>query len=361
MYDETKVTDNYGDYGGNDLWVEGKQHITGELIFEDGSKAPVANQAAGSDEDVNALLIKLKEGGIMVKDAYSGTVSAKKCPSTDAMPTAETKANSSHIKSVAISGDILTITLNCKVSDLAVADHGAWGKHKWIGFGITSGFESVVGLRFKDDTGATATLTADDAGEATTVGLSAGDFVLYIKTDDPKYMKGEKFFVLSKPGVANKKIIMKVVEDITLEEFIVAPDELESSDPENKYPNEDNIATVTLDATNETLICIKLKNGVTFNDLDNAAVETGDGPHKWCGALIETGVSGCKLASVNGIVVVPTEVAGTFRVYLPAEREQFRLTGTATTGLDSAAKLYFSADGYEDATYSIGVGLYSQF
>ncbi len=65
---------------------------------------------------------------------------------------------------------------------------------------------------FTDDTGAQSTLGADDATEATALGLSAGDFVLYIKADQESYLSGKKTFVLSGLGMKRTVFTMKIVE-----------------------------------------------------------------------------------------------------------------------------------------------------
>ena len=212
---KTIVPKNYTTDGG-DRWV-----IGGTLEFEEGASLsgfPGAenmtpketNTAADIRADLNALITKLKNAGVMVPDAWNVSVLA--CPTPAAMPTVETAANSGHA-TVSIDGTAITITLDCKVEDLAVADHGeTWGKHRWLGFGIRTGLASVTGIRFVDDTGAAATLSADDATEASALGLSAGDFVLYIKADQVAYMAGEKYFTLWANGYAETKYTMQIVE-----------------------------------------------------------------------------------------------------------------------------------------------------
>lgn len=207
---------NYSEQGGDVL------HIGGELIFDQGAKfggGPIPNQAAespGSDTvakvrtSLNALLTKLKDAGLMVGDAWSVSVLA--CPTPAAMPTEETATNSGHA-TVTIDGTEITITLDCEVKDLAVANHGdTWGKHKWLGFGVRTGLASVAGVKFTDDTGASATLGDSDAAEATALGLSAGDFVLYIKADDPEYLLGAKYFKLWASSYEETEFRMKIVE-----------------------------------------------------------------------------------------------------------------------------------------------------
>lgn len=155
----------------------------------------------------------MKNAGIMIPDEWSVSVLA--CPTPAAMPTAETAANSAQA-TVTIDGTAITIILNCKVSDLADADHGStWGVHKWLGFGVRTGLDAITGVKFTDDTGASATLGADDATEATALGLSAGDFVLYIKAEDVAYLTGGKSFTLQADNYAKTKYTMKIVEATT--------------------------------------------------------------------------------------------------------------------------------------------------
>lgn len=206
---------NYTEQGGD------VTHIGGTLLFDNGGKIEGFPGAAnmkpkttntGTDirADLNALIVALKNAGVMIPDAWNVSVLA--CPTPSAMPTDETASNSGHA-TVTISGDEITITLNCEVDDLSDANHGAtWGVHKWLGFGVRTGLGSVVGVKFTDDTGAEATLADGDASEATALGLSAGDFVLYIKAEDEKYLTGDKSFTLWANGYAVTTFKMKIVE-----------------------------------------------------------------------------------------------------------------------------------------------------
>ena len=196
-------------------------HIGGVLEFGEGAslsgfpgadnlKPKTTNTAGDIRSDLNALIVKLKNANLMTPDAWNVSVLA--CPTPSAMPTDETAANSGHA-TVSIDGTAITITLNCEVKDLADADHGeTWGKHKWLGYGVRTGLGSVEGVRFTDDTGASATLAQGDATEATSLGLSAGDFVLYIKAEDVKYLTAEKSFTLWADGMAETTFTMQVVE-----------------------------------------------------------------------------------------------------------------------------------------------------
>ena len=212
---------NYTEQGGE------VTHIGGKLVFEEGgsiagfpgaaNQEPVTgNQVKDVKDAFNALLIGLKNAGIMVPDSWNVSVLA--CPTPAAMPTSETTANSGHA-TVTIDGTEITITLNCKVSELADANHGeTWGKHKWLGFGVRTGLGSVVGMKFTDDTGASVTLSSADADEAATLGLTTpGDFVLYIKAEQAGYLTGEKHFTLKADGYAETTFTMKIVEPTTQE------------------------------------------------------------------------------------------------------------------------------------------------
>ena len=213
-------TKNYTEQGGD------VTHIGGKLVFDEGGSIAgfpgaenfvpkTTNTGADIRSDLNTLIKKLKDAGIMIPDEWNVSVLA--CPTPASMPTSETAANSGHA-TVTIDGTEITITLNGKVSELANANHGeTWGTHKWLGFGVRTGLGSVVGVKFTDDTGASAMLSADDATEATALGLSAGDFVLYIKAEQAGYLTGEKYFTLKADGYAETTFTMKIVEPSTQE------------------------------------------------------------------------------------------------------------------------------------------------
>ena len=213
-------TKNYTEQGGD------VTHIGGKLVFDEGGSIAgfpgaenfvpkTTNTGADIRSDLNTLIKKLKDAGIMIPDEWNVSVLA--CPTPASMPTSETAANSGHA-TVTIDGTEITITLNCKVSELANANHGeTWGTHKWLGFGVRTGLGSVVGVKFTDDTVASTTLSADDATEASALDLSAGDFVLYIKAEQAGYLTGEKYFTLKADGYAETTFTMKIVEPTTQE------------------------------------------------------------------------------------------------------------------------------------------------
>lgn len=205
---------NYSTDGGDTLVIGGK------LIVEDGAEIDglstaaqldnVAECAATSIAEVrtflNGILTDAKNKGVMKPDTWG--VSVKAVPGgTAQMPTPETIANSAHA-TVSIEGTEITIALDCKVSELADANHGeTWGTHKWLGFGIDTGLASIVGVKFND-----TALTSADADEAEDLGLSAGEFVLYIRAEEPEFMIDGKSFTLWTSGYAKTPFIMKITE-----------------------------------------------------------------------------------------------------------------------------------------------------
>ena len=212
-------TKNYSCEGGNVL------HIGGRLEFgEDGSLSnfPAAANVADTTGDatanaavIKAMLISLKNAGLMAGDDWNVSFKTATGASMHDLPTAETLANSQKVTGITLGDDnVITMTLNCEVDDLGDADHGgAWGEHKWIGFGVTTGLASVVGVKFtqtNDGDPTVVTLTSADAGEASDVGLSAGDFVLYIKAE--KVVDGGISFMLGYDGYANTEFKLMIEE-----------------------------------------------------------------------------------------------------------------------------------------------------
>lgn len=206
---------NYTEQGAEKTVIDGEIVINGKMTLGEGvAAANVAESTAATvtalKDDFNALLLALKNAGIVTADAWNVSVLA--CPTPAAMPTEETASNSAHA-TFSIADNLITVALDCEVADLEDANHGeTWGTHKWLGFGVRSGLASVAGIKFTDDTGATATLTSGDASEASTLGLSAGDFVLYIKAEDPEYLAGAKWFTLWYSGKAVTKFRLKITE-----------------------------------------------------------------------------------------------------------------------------------------------------
>lgn len=212
MYDETKVTSNYGDYDGHDWWVEGKLHVTGDIDFNGEPFMPVENLA--SDANVAILIAAMKAAGIMERDDWSD-FDATLVSTTSSLPTEEDISNVGHITDMDYEDGVITITLDCKADELEDADHGeAWGTHKWLAFAVDTGLATIKGVKFTDSTGASAVLGDDDIAEATALGIDAGGFVLYIKAEDKRYLaaNGGRKFMLEFTGMKTTVFAIKIVE-----------------------------------------------------------------------------------------------------------------------------------------------------
>ena len=203
-------TKNYSTDGGDTLVIGGKLVVGKGAQVEGMRAANMADSTASSytelKKDFNDLLTALKDGRLMAGDAWS--ISTKAVPGGSAqMPTPETISNSAHA-TVSYADGVITVALNCEVADLEDADHGeVWGTHKWLGFGVDTGLDSIVGVTYNG-----SELTQADATEASDLGLSAGDFVLYIKAEDPAYLTGEKSFVLDASAHDPIEIAIKITE-----------------------------------------------------------------------------------------------------------------------------------------------------
>ena len=182
--DQTIVTRNYFTDEGDTLVIGGK------LIVEEGAEvegldggggaaaenqsASTATAVAGLKNDFNALLIRLKDAGVMTPDEWNNT--ARLAPAlTDPIAAANNgKA------SVALEASVLTVTANVDELEESESSAPGQGTHKWIGLGIGTGLSSVALVRYNGEQ-----LTDADASEAVSVGLDQpGEFVLYIRADE---------------------------------------------------------------------------------------------------------------------------------------------------------------------------------
>ena len=207
------VSKNYNTDGGN------RTVIGGVLEFEDGAEvrnmpagsgsaagAAAENQAAstatavvGLKNDFNALLVKLKNAGIMTPDAWD--ISVRLAPALTDSVAAANNAKAS----VALADGVITVTAD--VDDLEESESSAPGQgiHKWIGLGIGTGLTSVVLAKYNG-----SQLTEADASEAVSVGLDqAGEFVLYIRADE--VVSTPKTITLQADGYGEQTLTITVV------------------------------------------------------------------------------------------------------------------------------------------------------
>lgn len=209
-------TKNYTEQGGD------VTHIGGKLVFDEGAEGVIPNQAAATGTSgtnaiaaVNTLLIKLKNSGLMTPDSWATPTVTKDINDTVAGH-ANRQANTNDISSVAVSGNIITITLSKKVSALKDFDGGnGWGVHKWLGIGIRPWTEAITGLYYNG-----VQLTAEDVAEAQSVGLSdTGYFVRWVAADlvlaGDNSQKSKSTFTLWADGFQKATYELKIVEPTT--------------------------------------------------------------------------------------------------------------------------------------------------
>lgn len=121
-------------------------------------------------------------------------------------------ANTAKISGVSIDGNVISITLSCKVSELNDFDgRGGWGTHKWLGIGLGAGIDDITDLVYNG-----SALSAEDVTEATNMGLSEGYFVRWVAADlvlagdDTQASKGT--FTLSSEGYAPRGFVLRIIE-----------------------------------------------------------------------------------------------------------------------------------------------------
>lgn len=206
------VSKNYNTDGGN------RTVIGGVLEFEDGAEVRnmpagsgsaagvAANQAAstatavaGLKNDFNALLVKLKNAGIMTPDAWD--ISVRLAP---ALTDSVAAANNSKA-SVALADGVITVTADVDALEASESSAPGQGTHKWIGLGIGTGLTSVALAKYNG-----SQLTEADASEAVSVGLDqAGEFVLYIRADE--VVSTPKTITLQADGYGEQTLTITVV------------------------------------------------------------------------------------------------------------------------------------------------------
>lgn len=206
------VSKNYNTDGGN------RTVIGGVLEFEDGAEVRnmpagsgsaagvAANQAAstatavaGLKNDFNALLVKLKNAGIMTPDAWD--ISVRLAP---ALTDSVAAANNSKA-SVALADGVITVTADVDTLEASESSAPGQGTHKWIGLGIGTGLTSVALAKYNG-----SQLTEADASEAVSVGLDqAGEFVLYIRADE--VVSTPKTITLQADGYGEQTLTITVV------------------------------------------------------------------------------------------------------------------------------------------------------
>jgi hypothetical protein len=172
-------TKNYTEQGGNKTVIGGILEIkegasvTG-LPSANNQATSTATTVAGVKDDFNALLLKLKDAGLMAPDV--GEFGVAKIPN----PTGDDLiANQSKVMAIGVDGDVITVVVS--VSELIAfpSSNPAQGTHKWVGMLITTGLADITAAKYNG-----SQLTSADAAEAAAVGGSAGDIVMWLKCDE---------------------------------------------------------------------------------------------------------------------------------------------------------------------------------
>ena len=172
-------TKNYTEQGGE------KTVIGGMLEIKEGASVtglPSAiNQAtstattvAGVKDDFNALLLKLKDSGLMTLDSWNVSVTKIPTPTGD-----DLTANQGKVTAITIEDGVITVAV--PVSELIAfpSSNPAQGTHKWVGMLITTGLLDITEVKYNG-----SQLITADATEAAAVGGSAGDIVMWLKCNE---------------------------------------------------------------------------------------------------------------------------------------------------------------------------------
>ena len=181
--DQTIVTKNYFTDEGDTLVIGGRLIVEegAEVEGLDGGGSAAENQPASTatavatlKNDFNALLIRLKNAGIMTPDEWN--ITARLAPAL----TDPVAASNNSKASIALEDGVLTVTADVNELEESESSAPGQGTHKWIGLGIGTGLASVALAKYNGEP-----LTDADASEAASVGLDQnGEFVLYIRADE---------------------------------------------------------------------------------------------------------------------------------------------------------------------------------
>ena len=204
------VTKNYSTDGG-DTWV-----IGGKLVIEDGAEveglngagqtggAAADNQAASNatavaalKNDFNALLIKLKNAGIMTPDTWNITAGLAPTPTEEVLVSNKEKA------SVSLEDGVVTVTVDVDELTESASSEPSQGTHKWLALEIGTGINDITEVKYNG-----SALTDQDVSDAQATGCATGSFVLYIKTEE--VAETPKTITLSADGYGETTITIQV-------------------------------------------------------------------------------------------------------------------------------------------------------
>lgn len=203
-------TKNYTEQGGEKTVIGGTLEIkegasvTG-LPSAPNQAASTATNVAGLKDDLNALLLKLKDTGLMKPDTWN--VSAANV--TTAL-SEDMTANQGKVESITFEDNVITVTVPVDELIAYESSNPAQGLHKWVGILITTGLPNITAVKYNG-----SQLTGTDATEAATVGGSAGDIVLWLKGDE--IVNTPKVFTLWASGYPEANFTVVIAEPETEE------------------------------------------------------------------------------------------------------------------------------------------------
>jgi hypothetical protein len=199
-------TKNYTEQGGEKTVIGGTLEIkegasvTGLPTLEN-QAASTASTVSALKDDYNALLIKLKDTGIMTPDSWTG-VSTKLCNAVEGNDLAE---NHSAVTSVTYENGVFTVSADTSAMTAFDSLNPTQGTHKWIGLLITTGRSDILTTKYNG-----YQLQAADVTEAKAVGGDDGDIILWLKCDEA--VETPKVFTLTSPGYEEKPFTVVITE-----------------------------------------------------------------------------------------------------------------------------------------------------
>ena len=134
----------------------------------------------------------------MVGDPWNISISLAPSPTEEVLVD-----NSAKVKKITFEDNVATLKVNVDALEESDSSEPGQGVHKWLPIAVNTGLASIVGAKYNS-----YTLTQGDADEATSVGIDAGGFVLYIKTEE--VAKNPTTFTLDADGYNPVEITIKI-------------------------------------------------------------------------------------------------------------------------------------------------------
>ena len=196
---------NYTEQGGEKTIIGGILEIKEEasvtgLPFAINQAASTASTVAGVKEDLNALLLKLKDAGLMTPDTWNVSVAKIPTPTGDVLT-----ANQSKVEAITIEDNVITVSVDVSELTAFESSNPTQGTHKWVGMLITTGLPDITAAKYNG-----YQLTNADANEAAAVGGSAGDIVMWLKCDE--IVSTPKIFALWASGYPEATFTVVITE-----------------------------------------------------------------------------------------------------------------------------------------------------